>query len=91
MNETLRCCSGDSLSAHSGYQFTTQDADHDPRSDVNCAQFHQGAWWYNSHAMSNLNGVYLTGTTTNTNGTFWFTYNNTEFYSLKMAAMELAP
>jgi len=93
MREIFRCCAGDSLSAQSGYQFSTQGADHDPRSDFDCAGFHRGAWWYGTNdAKSNLNGVYLNGgTTTDKYGIFWVTYSNTDLYSLTMTAMQLAP
>ena len=76
---------------HSGYQFSTQDADHDSRSDFDCAGFHRGAWWYGiNDAKSNLNGVYLNGgTTTHPYGILWATFRN--YYSLNMTAMQLSP
>lgn len=51
---------GDSLTSHSGYQFSTYDADHDTTSS-NCAISYHGAWWYSSCHSSNLNGTYYNG------------------------------
>lgn len=48
---------GDSLSGHIGYGFSTKDADHDSWSG-NCAQSYKGAWWYSSCIASDLNGPY---------------------------------
>ena len=40
-------------------KFSTKDRDNDDYVDGNCAVKHQGAWWYKSCLISNLNGMYL--------------------------------
>lgn len=60
---------GDALSYHSGQPFTTYDADHDSQGSVNCAVSYQGAWWYKTCHVSNLNGIY--GNTSYAKGLTW--------------------
>src|SRR5688572_1680977 len=91
ISEILRCCAaGDSLSKHNGYQFTTKDADHDARSDINCAQTHPGAWWFINCQSSHLNGVYISGGQTSFEyGIVWPSYRNTFLYFQKMTEMKI--
>merc|ERR1711953_702633 len=51
---------GDSLKRHSGHGFTTIDRDNDGHSSLNCAQFHEAAWWHWNCATCSLNGRYRT-------------------------------
>ena len=84
---------GDSLTigseVHNDRAFTTIDRDNDESSGHNCAVTYQGAWWYDSCHVSNLNGQYLSGASDN-RGMRWFTFN-TAFpsYSLKWSEMKL--
>ena len=54
------CVLDDSLSHHSGYQFSTKDRDNDKWEDgtKHCAQHFRNGWWFNKCHWSNLNGIY---------------------------------
>ncbi|XP_060593871.1 adhesion G protein-coupled receptor B2-like [Ruditapes philippinarum] len=47
------------ISYHNGNRFSTFDMDRDETSR-NCAMTDHGGWWYNSCALANLNGEYVT-------------------------------
>jgi len=67
---------GDSLTGHSGYQFTTWDNDHDDIANDNCAVIYKGAWWYTSCHSANLNGAYLNGPHTSyADGVEWLSWS----------------
>ncbi|XP_071963850.1 fibrinogen-like protein A [Antedon mediterranea] len=55
---------GDSLSYHNNHRFSTFDQDHDTAAS-SCSVSYKGAWWYRYVGchVSNLNGLYLGGTT----------------------------
>ncbi|KAK3732618.1 hypothetical protein QZH41_008262, partial [Actinostola sp. cb2023] len=53
---------GDSLGGHNNMQFSTKDRDNDVHSG-SCAVIVTGAWWYTKCHASNLNGLYLNGST----------------------------
>ena len=77
---------GNGLGYHNGMQFSTRDRDND-RWGSHCATLHQGAWWYNSCAFSNLNGKYLRD---DCNGVWWSGFNKTQScYLLKWSEMKL--
>lgn len=63
LGKFLAGTAGDSLSYHSGKSFSTYDADHDAKSQGNCAVVVHGAWWYGSCYRANLNGHYATSLT----------------------------
>ena len=79
---------GNSLTWHNGLQFSTKDRDNDQYSG-NCASSSswRGAWWYNSCANSNLNGMYRSGVS-GTPGVTWYHFLN-NWVSLKFAQMKL--
>jgi len=80
---------GDSLTYHSGSQFSTKDRDNDGNSGLNCAETYQGAWWYNSCYESNLNGVYLGAGSTDGTGVTWRDWKSLD--SLKTVVMKIRP
>ncbi|XP_038071335.1 ficolin-2-like [Patiria miniata] len=49
---------GDALWIHNNKAFTTQDEDNDKKTDGNCAQLFEGAWWFDRCHWSHLNGKY---------------------------------
>ena len=70
---------GDSLLSHNGRKFTTRDNDNDNHSN-NCAQYAQGAWWFENCYNSHLNGRYYH------NGIIWYSWKRS--YSLKFTEMK---
>ena len=74
-----------------GMPFSTYDADHDNYLG-NCAVIFSGAWWYNSCACGNLNGLYQGGKyATMMNGLDWDNWtrgqNAIKFTEMKIAAI----
>ncbi|XP_077974318.1 fibrinogen-like protein A [Styela clava] len=48
----------DKMLYHNHRYFSTYDVDNDARGNENCARSRDGAWWYGSCELSNLNGKY---------------------------------
>uniref|UniRef100_A0A8D0GZK1 Fibrinogen C-terminal domain-containing protein n=1 Tax=Sphenodon punctatus TaxID=8508 RepID=A0A8D0GZK1_SPHPU len=87
-----RGTAGDSLSWHSGRQFSTLDRDRDAYSG-NCAHYQKGGWWYNMCAHSNLNGVWYKGghyRSRYQDGVYWAEFRGGA-YSLRTVAMMIRP
>ena len=79
---------GDSLIYHNGMKFSTYDRDSDQYGG-SCASRFRGAWWYKSCHYSNLNGKYLSGTTTTyADGVNWYHWKG-HYFSLKVSEMNL--
>ena len=79
---------GDSLTQHNGYSFSTKDRDNDA-SGSHCAQDYKGAWWYANCHDSNLNGLYLRGHhDSHADGVEWYAWHEHN-YSLKKVEMKL--
>ncbi|KAJ8954023.1 hypothetical protein NQ318_004316 [Aromia moschata] len=84
---------GDSLIYHAGSRFSTKDLDQDSWAEGNCAQAHNGAWWYRSCDTSNLNGKYLNGELPESylyQGMYWSEFRGAQ-YSLAQARMMVRP
>lgn len=64
--------SGNGLTYHRNYQFTTYDRDNDDSSSVNCAEDRHGAWWYYSCVSSNLNARYHASFCSTSDGIYWY-------------------
>ncbi|KAL9969898.1 hypothetical protein ACROYT_G022171 [Oculina patagonica] len=80
----------DSMTRHSGMNFSTKHRDNDVWSD-NCAQRYKGAWWYDACHASNLNGLYLNGSHSSyADGVNW-RYFRGYYYSLKRTEMKVKP
>lgn len=90
LSEAIKRTSGDSLTQHDGYSFTTKDKDNDKDGD-NCAQRYKGGWWYHSCYHSNLNGVYRHAKdSANAHGVSWNSWKR-NYNSLKRAEMKIRP
>ncbi|KAK3732621.1 hypothetical protein QZH41_008257, partial [Actinostola sp. cb2023] len=81
---------GDSLNFHNNMQFSTKDRDNDAIS-YSCAVVYAGAWWYYRCHASNLNGLYLNGSTNLFGkGVVWNHFKG-HYYSLKRVEMKIRP
>jgi ficolin len=84
--------SGDSLTGHVGYKFSTVDQDNDAYPAGSCAAAYKGAWWYSNCHSSNLNGFYFSGGThaSYADGIEWNAWTGYH-YSLKFTEMKIRP
>ena len=86
----LKYVSGDSLLRNADMAFTTKDQDND-KYGSNCAVEFNGALWYKSCSLADLNGEYLGGEHNKSwNGVLWFTWKSHK-YSLRRTAMKIRP
>merc|ERR1739838_624047 len=83
--------SGTAGSALEKQKFSTKDKDQDTHASYSCSVRYFGAWWYGACHASNLNGKYLSGTTTEfATGMVWKPWKGYH-YSLKTAEMKIRP
>ena len=73
---------------HNGMKFSTRDNDND-NSSTNCAQDHNGAWWFNACQQSHLNAPYYTNPTeaATWRGILWLDWKGND-YTLKFTEMK---
>jgi len=82
---------GDSLTQHRGYKFSTRDQDNDLSPTGSCAVTYKGAWWYKKCHASNLNGAYLRGNHSSyADGVEWYAWTG-HHYSLRFTEMKIRP
>ena len=83
---------GDSLYLNNNQPFSTYDRDYDDYDDYNCAEDHEGAWWYWRCSHCQLTGKYYDGGSTGGYwlGIFWYDWKGYR-YSLKAAVMKIRP
>ncbi|XP_075056577.1 angiopoietin-related protein 7-like [Mixophyes fleayi] len=69
-----------------------------PESGNLCAEISHGGWWYHECFYANLNGVYYLGgryvkdrRTMGPDGVVWYSWKNTDYYSLKKVSMMIRP
>ena len=76
-------------SSHNGMKFSTRDSDNDNNSGGNCADYYNGAWWFNSCFQSHLNGPYYSNPAAggDSNGIIWSDWKGFS-YSLKFTEMK---
>ncbi|XP_052864054.1 fibrinogen-like protein A [Anopheles cruzii] len=78
---------GDSLSHQKNMKFSTYDRDNDMQG-LNCAEIHEGAWWYNLCSQSNLNGPYKN--TVDSKSINWYHFSNSH-EGLSFSRMMIRP
>ena len=73
---------------HNGMKFSTRDNDNDKDSG-NCANYWNGAWWFNVCFQSHLNGPYYTNPTGagTWRGIIWYDWKGND-YTLKFTEMK---
>ncbi|XP_038077290.1 microfibril-associated glycoprotein 4-like [Patiria miniata] len=77
------------LETHNGQPFSTPDHDNDGNFFLSCSSLNGGAWWYKNCHDSNLNGVYLSGSSAPYNqGIQWESWRG-DSYSLKKCSMKM--
>ncbi|KAE8582257.1 hypothetical protein XENTR_v10020041 [Xenopus tropicalis] len=80
----------DAMKVHNTMPFSTKDQDNDILPE-HCADRYKGGWWYNGCHHSNLNGLYLLGSHSNTaEGINWYGGRGHN-YSYKRSEMKIRP
>ena len=84
---------GDSITNNKNDQmFTKKDNDNDDNASINCAQVHDGGWWYGNCGDAYLNGRYQTDDRHRVNGInryAWYRMDSSTDYSLPETKMML--
>ncbi|XP_043238892.1 techylectin-5B-like [Amphibalanus amphitrite] len=88
VNSSYAGDAGDSLSYHNGMKFSTFDRDNDATSG-GCSSYNNGAWWYKNCQYSNLNGLYIPGSTDTKRSVRWAHWRDQ--YSLNATTMKIRP
>ena len=72
-----------------GMKFSTRDNENDKSGDYNCADYYNGAWWFNACFRPHLNGRYYTNPTEAAawHGIIWYDWKG-DSYSLKFTEMK---
>uniref|UniRef100_H3BBS7 Angiopoietin like 4 n=1 Tax=Latimeria chalumnae TaxID=7897 RepID=H3BBS7_LATCH len=77
-----------------GLPFSTRDQDHDLKSNINCAHYLSGGWWFSSCGPSNLNGRYFDTMPSQRHerkqGIFWKTWKG-RYHPLKSTTIKIQP
>ena len=81
---------GDSMTYHTGMEFSAVDRDNDASSGTDCAENCKGCWWYKSCYSANLNGIYMNSAKTDVKSANWWTWKD-KYEALKRIEMKIRP
>ncbi|XP_035796446.1 fibrinogen-like protein A [Anopheles albimanus] len=75
---------GDSMTYNNGMKFSTKDRDNDLSATYDCAQLHEGAWWYSACSLATLNAPYRN--VSNGESMYWYNFK-TDYRALSYSRM----
>ena len=80
---------GDSLNYHNIVRFSTKDKEYDTHETTNCAEHHNGGWWFRNCYIAHLTGPFVPGgSTIEWIGIIWYNWKGSK-YSLKFTEMKV--